>query len=58
MLFLSEVLIISLHKSIVRPYIKHSYFWVGAPTCYVDLLGKLRKQLYRTVSPGFLEPSP
>ena len=30
-------------KSIIRPYMKYCYSWVGAPTCYVDLLDKLQK---------------
>ena len=35
------------------------YVWVGAPSCYLELLGKLQKRICRTVGPSFadfLEP--
>ena len=39
------------------PYVLH--FWTGAPSCYLELLDKLQKQIYRTVGPSLaasLEP--
>ena len=35
------------------------HIWAGAPTCYLELLDKLQKQIYRTVGPSLvasLEP--
>ena len=40
-------------------YCRH--VWAGAPSCYLELLDKLQKQIYRTVDPalaGSLEPLP
>ena len=40
-------------------YCRH--VWAGAPSCYLELLDKLQKQIYRTVDPalaGCLEPLP
>ena len=36
------------------------HFWAGAAICYLELLDKLQKQIYRTVGPSLaasLEPS-
>ena len=35
------------------------HIWAGAPSCYLELLDKLQKQIYRTVGPSLaasLEP--
>ena len=35
------------------------HVWAGAPSCYLELLGKLQKRIYRTVGPSLaasLEP--
>ena len=46
--------------SIIRPYMEYCcHVWAGAPSCYLELLGKLQKRIYRTVSPALttsLEP--
>ena len=37
------------------------HFWAGAPSCYLELLDKLQKQICKTVSPSLatsLEPLP
>ena len=36
------------------------HVWAGAPSCYLELLNKLQKEIYRTVGPSraaSLEPS-
>ena len=32
------------------PHVLH--FWTGAPSCYLELLDKLQKQIHRTVGPS------
>ena len=51
--FLSPEVALYLYKSI-RPCTEYCYHvWAGAPSCYLELLDKLRKRICRTVS---LEP--
>ena len=46
-----------LYKFIIRScmeYCCHCHIWAGAPSSYLELLGKLQKQIYRTV--GYVGP--
>ena len=46
-----------LHKYTVRPCMKYCcYFWAGSLSCYLLLLGKLQKRIWRAVGPS-LAPS-
>ena len=49
-----------LYKSTIRPWLEYCcYVWAGAPSCYLELLVKLQKQICRTVGPSLstsLEP--
>ena len=49
-----------LYKSTVRPCMEYCcHVWAGGPSCYLELLDKLQKQICRTVCPSFatsLEP--
>ena len=49
-----------LYKSTIQPCLEYCcYFWAGATGCYLDILGKLEKQVSRTVDPSLtasLEP--
>ena len=44
----------------MHPYVEYCcHVWTSAPSCYLELLGKLQKQICRTVGPSlaaFLEP--
>ena len=48
------------YKSTIRPCMEYCcHFWAGAPSCYLELLDKLQKQICRTVGPSLpasLEP--
>ena len=48
------------YKSTRRPYMEYCcHAWAGAPSCSLELLDKLQKQICRTVGPSFaasLEP--
>ena len=50
----------NLYKSIIRPCMEYCrHVWAGAPSCYLDLLDKLQKRIFRTVGPSLaasLEP--
>ena len=60
MKFLSPVVALYLYKSTIRPCKEYCcHVWAGAPSCYLDLLDKLQKQIYRIVGPSLaasLEP--
>ena len=60
MKFLSPEVALCLNKSTIHPYVEYScHVWAGAPTCYLELLGKLQKRIFRTVGPSLaasLEP--
>ena len=60
MKFLSPEVALYLYKSTIRSSIEYScHIWAGAPSCYLELLDKLQKQICRTVGPSFatsLEP--
>ena len=50
MKFLFHEVALHLYKSTIRLYCCH--VWTGAPSCYLDLLDKLQKQICRTVGPS------
>ena len=60
MKFLSPEVALYLYKSTIRPCMEYCcHVWAGAPSCYLELLDKLQKQICRTVGPLFassLEP--
>ena len=60
MKFLSPVVALYLYKSTIQPCMEYCcYVWAGAPSCYLELLDKLHKQICRTVGPSLaasLEP--
>ena len=50
MKFLSPEVAHYLHKSTIRPCMEYCCRdWAGAPSCYLELLGKLQKRICRTV---------
>ena len=61
MLFSSEAAV-DLCKSIIWPCMEYCFHvWAGAPSCHLELLDKLEKQICRTVDPvltASLEPLP
>ena len=60
MKFLSPEVALYLYISIIRPCTEYCcHVWAGAPSCYLELLEKLQKRIYWTVSPSLaasLEP--
>ena len=60
MKFLSPEVALYLYKSTIHSCMQYCcHAWAGAPSCYLELLDKLRKQICRTVGPYFaasLEP--
>ena len=60
MTFLSPEVALYLYKSTIRPCMEYCrHVWAVAPSCYLDLLDKLQKQICRTVVPSLaasLEP--
>ena len=58
--FLSPEVALYLYKSTIRPCMEYCcHVWAGAPSCYLELLDKLQKQICRTVGPSLaasLEP--
>ena len=60
MKFLSPLVALYLYKSTIQPCMEYCcHVWAGAPTCYLELLDKLQKQICRTVGPSLatsLEP--
>ena len=37
-------------KSTILPFMEYCcHIWAGAPNCYLDMLGKLQKQVFRTL---------
>ena len=60
MRFLSYEVALYLCKSTIRPCIEYCvHIWAGTPSCYLELLDKLQKQICRTVSSSLaasLEP--
>ena len=60
MKFFSPEVALYLYKSTIRPCMENCcHVWSGAPSCYLELLDKLRKRICRTVGgslAAFLEP--
>ena len=57
MKFLSPEVALYLYKSTIRPCMEYCcHVWAGAPSCYLELLDKLQKQICRTVSPSLATP--
>ena len=60
MKFLSPETALYLYKSTIRPCMEYCCrVWAGAPSCYLEVLIKLQKQICRTVGPSLaasLEP--
>ena len=60
MKFLSPQVALCLYKSTIRPCMEYCcHVWACASSCYLELLDKLQKQIYRTVCPSLvtsLEP--
>ena len=53
MKFLSPEVALYLYKSTIQPYMEYCcHVWAGAPSCYMELLDKLQKQIYETVGPS------
>ena len=61
MKFLSPKAALYLYNSTIWPCMEYwCHVWVGAPSCYLELLEKLQKWICRTVGPSLaasLEPS-
>ena len=52
MKFLSPEVAQYLYKSTIRPCLEYCcHVWTGAPSCYLELLDKVQKRIYRTVAP-------
>ena len=50
--FLSPEVALYLYKSTICPCMEYCcHIWAGAPSCYLELLGKLQKGICRTVGP-------
>ena len=60
MKFFSPEVVLYLYKSTLRPCMENCcHVWAGAPGCYLELLDKLQKRIFRTVGPSLgacLEP--
>ena len=60
MKILSSVVTVYLYKSTIHACIEYCcHIWAGVPSCYLELLDKLQKQICRTVGPSLaasLEP--
>ena len=60
MKFLSPMVALHPYKSTIHSCMEYyCHVWAGAPSCYLELLDKPQKQIYRTVGPSLatsLEP--
>ena len=58
--FLPPEVALYLYKSTIRPCMEYCcHVWAGAPSCYLELLGKLQKRICRIIGPSLaasLEP--
>ena len=53
MKFLSPEVALYLYKSTIRSCMEYCcHVWAGAPSCYLELLDKLQKQMWRTAGPS------
>ena len=54
MKFLSTEVALHLHKSSIQRCMEYCrHVWVGGPGCYLEMLHKLQKRVYRTVGLSF-----
>ena len=52
MKFLSPEVALYLYKSTIWPCMEYCcYLWAGSPSCFLELLDRLQKQISRTVGP-------
>ena len=50
MKFLSPEFALFLYRSVIQPCMKYCcHSWAGTSSCYLKLLGKLQKRIYRTL---------
>ena len=60
MKFRSPEVALYFYKSTIQPCMEYCcHVWAGAPSCYLELLDKLQKWIFRTVGPSLaasLEP--
>ena len=53
MKFLSPEVALYLYKSTIRPCIEYcGHLWAGVPSCYLELLDKLKKRICKIVGPS------
>ena len=53
MKFHSPEVALYVYKSTIQPCMEYCYHvWDGAPSCYLELLDKLQKRIYRTFGPS------
>ena len=53
MKFFSPEVVLYLYKSTIQPCMEYfCHVWAGAPSCYLDLLDKLKKRICRSVGPS------
>ena len=53
MKFLSPEVPLYLYRSTIRPCMEYCcHIWAGAPSCYLELMDKLQKRIYRAVGPS------
>ena len=44
---------VALYKSTIQPCMKYCcHVWAGSPSCYLELLDKLQKQICKTIGPS------
>ena len=56
MRFLSPEVALYLYKCTICPCMEYCFHvWASIPSCYLDLLDKLQKQICRTVGPSLVE---
>ena len=52
MKFLFPEVALYLYNSTIRPCMEYyCHVWAGAPSCYLELLDKLQKRIWRTAGP-------
>ena len=53
MKFLSHEVALNLYKSTIRPCMEYCcHVWAGIPSCYLELLDKLQKRIFRILGPS------
>ena len=53
--FLSPEVALYLYESTIWPCMEYyCHLWADTPSCYLKMLGKLQKQIYRTVGPSLM----